>query len=136
MGREPDEELLRKIEERRGDHEFMARVRRIVEEQRDVLDRLAMAPYASGAKADPNSTIFPMPQMDTGDSRPSRCANESHPRNEAAAVPLPAARVIEWDDPRGDVGWALISPEGKVLSKHMTRLAAEAAREQYVDADD
>jgi hypothetical protein len=127
MGREPDEELLRKIEERRGDREFMARLQRIVEEQRDVLDSLAV---------DPNSTIFPMPQMDMGESRPSRCANESHPRNEAAAVPLPAARVIEWDDPRGDVGWALISPEGKVLSKHMTRLAAEAAREQYVDADD
>ena len=53
-----ERELFRKIEERRGDREFMARLQRIVEEQQDVLDSLAV---------DPDSTIFPMPQMDVGD---------------------------------------------------------------------
>jgi hypothetical protein len=37
----PDGELIRQIEERRSDPEFMGRLHRIMVEQKDVLDRLA-----------------------------------------------------------------------------------------------
>jgi hypothetical protein len=37
------DDLLRRIEERRNDPEFMERLRRIVEEEREVLERLALA---------------------------------------------------------------------------------------------
>jgi hypothetical protein len=43
-------------------------------------------------------------------------------------------RVIEWDDPRGDVGWAVIDQQGRVVSKHMTRLSAVAAVERREEA--
>lgn len=36
-----DSDLLRRIAERKADPEFMARLQRIVEEQREVLDALA-----------------------------------------------------------------------------------------------
>jgi hypothetical protein len=48
-----EHELLRKIEERRGDHEFMARLRRIVEEQQDVLDSLATDPKLDASQEHP-----------------------------------------------------------------------------------
>ncbi len=35
------EELLRQIEERRNDPEFIERVKRIIEQQREILERLA-----------------------------------------------------------------------------------------------
>ena len=35
------EELLRQIEERRNDSEFIERVKRIIEQQRELLERLA-----------------------------------------------------------------------------------------------
>jgi hypothetical protein len=41
----------------------------------------------------------------------------------------PKYTVIEWDDPRGDVGWAVIDQTGRVISKHMTYLSAVAAVE-------
>ena len=43
-------------------------------------------------------------------------------------------RVIEWDDPRGDIGWAVIDETGKVISKHMTRLSAVAVVELHEEA--